>query len=93
MDNEQDQLNWLHERTQKTKSDLSTHEAVCAERYKQILDTISRMEANIEKNATAISDLHKIASEGKTSFKTILLLGGIVTGIATLVYTVLEILK
>ena len=37
-------INWLHERSQKTKSDLETHEAVCAERWKETILRIKRIE-------------------------------------------------
>ena len=86
-------LNWLHERTQQTKSDLSTHEAVCAERYNNLMKTNTKIEEALASNTKQISELHKIASQGKTSFKTVLFIGGLITGITTIMYTLLGIIN
>lgn len=84
-------INWLHERTQQTKSDLSTHEAVCAERYEQLQKTLEKMDKAIEDNSKQIADLHKMATQGRTSFRTLLFVGAFITGIATFIYTILGI--
>jgi len=92
-DDTKQNLNWLHERTQQTKSDVSTHEAVCAERYNNLMNTITKLEEALASNTKQIAELHKIASEGKTSFKTVLFIGGLVTGITTIIYTLLGIIN
>jgi uncharacterized protein (UPF0335 family) len=79
----------LHERSQKTKSHLETHEAVCAERYKQIITSIERLNNIVEGNNSRIQELHNLASESKMGFKTIMFLGTVITGITAFVYTVM----
>ena len=86
------EINWLHERTQTTKSDLSTHEAVCAERYEQLQKTLEDMDSAIKENSKQIGELHKMALEGKTSFRTILFMGGFSVALATFLYTILGII-
>ena len=49
-------INWLHERSQKTKSDLETHEAVCAERYIHISKSLSALNASIEQSNKRIQE-------------------------------------
>ena len=84
-------LDRLHERSQKTKSDLLTHEAICAERYKFLQETLDRMNKAIETNSQQIAELHKLATESKVSLKTIFFLGSVSVGIAGFVYTILSI--
>lgn len=84
-------INRLHERSQKTKSDLDTHEAVCAERYKNLLIALERMDKAIEHNNQQVTNLYNLASEGKVSLKTLIRLGTFFAFVIGAVYTILGI--
>lgn len=86
-------INTLHERTQKTKTDLMTHEAICAERYVHLQETLERMNKAIDLNTQQISDLHKIATESRVSIKTIFIIGSIVLSVTGFIYTVINIVS
>lgn len=83
----------LHERSQQTKSDLASHEAVCSERYKNIHEKLDNLNDIVTENNRQIAELHKIASESKMSFKTIMFIGTVVAGIAGFVYTIMNIIN
>jgi hypothetical protein len=83
----------LHERSQKTKSELETHEAVCAIRYQGIDEKLDRLSRMVEENNKQIADLHRIATEGRVGFKTTMFLGSIIVATAGFVYTLMSIYK
>lgn len=83
----------LHERSQKTKSELETHEAVCAIRYQGIEEKLDKLNSMVEENNKQIADLHRIATEGKIGFRTTMFIGSLVIAIAGFVYTVMSIYK
>ena len=84
-------IHWLHERSQKTKSELETHEAVCAERYKNITDNLLRLSESIEATNSQVKELHQLATASRVSFKTILFVGAVVAGITGFIYTMMNI--
>lgn len=69
-------INILHERTQNLKLEVSTHEAVCEERYTQLLKTLEKMDSRLDSMQAEIKDLREMALTGKVSLKTLLWLGG-----------------
>jgi len=81
----------LHNRSQKTKGDLQTHEAVCAERYKNLLIALEKMDTAIEQNNVQIKSLHNLAIEGKVSLKTLIKLGAFIAFILGVVYTAMGV--
>lgn len=89
----QNNIYTLHERSQRTKSDLETHEAVCAIRYQGIEEKLDKLNRMVEENNKQISDLHRIATESKIGFRTVLFLGGMIVTIASFIYTVMSIYK
>lgn len=89
----QNNIYTLHERSQRTKSELETHEAVCAIRYQGIDEKLDKLTRALEENSKQIADLHRIATESKVGFKTLMFLGGFAVAAAGFYYTVLSILR
>lgn len=74
-------VNTLHERTQETKAQLSIHEAVCQERYENILSTIDKYDNKIKAIHKEVLALKTLATQGKTSLRTLFFIGTIVAAI------------
>ena len=74
-------INVLHERTQETKTSLSTHEAVCEERYENILAAIEAYSQKLETMGREVSELKKLATEGRTSLRTLFFAGTVVAAV------------
>jgi hypothetical protein len=89
----QNNIYTLHERSQRTKSDLETHEAVCAIRYQGIEEKLDKLNRMVEENNKQISDLHRIATESKMGFRTVMFLGSMVVTLAGFIYTIMSIYK
>lgn len=86
-------INWLHERTQKTKSDLVAHEAVCAERYIHISQSLTALNDSIVQSNNRIQEIHETISASKVSLKTLMFVGSLVLAITGFIYTVIEIIN
>ena len=74
-------INVLHERSQETKTHLSTHEAVCEERYAQIISTLTALSDEMKTMHGKLNDVNDLATQGKTSLRTLLWVGGVVASI------------
>lgn len=83
----------LHERTQKLKLDISTHEAVCEERYTQLLKTLEKMDQRLDCMQKEVKDLREMAITGKISLKTLLWVGSATGGAVALVLSLLKYVK
>ena len=91
LDHIKEDIRVLHERSQDNKLKLATHEASCEERYSNILTMLENahiQQAEIHKEIHRLSDL---ATQGKTSLKTLLWVGSLVAGLGTLIYTLITI--
>ena len=75
------ELDRLHDRTTNNRTDISSHEAVCEERYKHISQSLDDMSRNMTELHAAIANLQQLATQGKTSITTLLWIGGAVAGI------------
>jgi len=83
----------LHERTQKLKLDISTHEAVCEERYTQLLKTLEKMDLRLDMMQREVKDLREMAITGRISLKTLLWVGSVTGGAAALVLSLLKVIR
>ena len=83
----------LHERTQKLRLDISTHEAVCEERYTQLLKTLEKMDIRLDMMQREVKDLREMALTGRVSLRTLLWVGSVTGGAAALVLSLLKIIK
>lgn len=83
----------LHERTQLTKSEFATHEAVCAARYEKIMENFERLQEQIQYTFEEVQDLKNLATQGKSSLKTLVFIGMFITGLVGFIYTALSIFR
>ena len=74
----------LHERSQSNKSLISAHEAVCEERYNTIVTMFERFESRMDKMETNLNEIREMATQGKTSLKTLLWIGGVTVTLISL---------
>ena len=91
LDHIKEDIRVLHERSQDNKLRIAAHEAACDERYNSILTMLEDahlQQVEIHKEIHRLSDL---ATQGKTSLKTLLWIGSLVVGIGTLIYTLIAI--
>lgn len=92
LDQIQNELDTLHERSQSNKANISAHEAVCEERYTQIISTMQEMKEELKSVHTKLNEVSDLANQGKTSLKTLLWVGGVVAGIAAFIATLISML-
>ena len=91
LDHYKEDIDRLHSRTQEAKAKITTHEAVCEERYHSIMEALKRFENQLVKVQKEISQLKTLAIQGKFSLKTAIFLGSLLSGLAALIYTVIKI--
>ena len=70
-------IDTLHERTQQSKLEFSRHEAVCQERYEQLIKTMDEMATCMNDMRKEINELRTIATTGRVSLKTLLWVGSV----------------
>lgn len=81
LDQIQDNLQTLHARSQTNRAHLQKHEAVCEERYDQILSTLELVQSDMEKMHTKLDCLNNLAVKGKSSLRTLVFVGTVVSGL------------
>ena len=84
LDQIQVELDRLHERSQSNKANISAHEAVCEERYENIVTMFHRLEERIDKMEASVADIREMATQGRASLKTLLWVGGLTAGLISL---------
>jgi len=85
------ELDRLQERSIVNSTGISAHEAVCEERYLHISECLEAMRKNIKETQNSISRLEEVASQGRTSLRTVLWLGGLIGGITGLALAIYDI--
>lgn len=81
----------LHERSQNNKAEIQSHEAVCEERYLNIVNMFQRMEKQMCKMDKEIEEIRELATTGKASLRTLLWVGGVSVGIVSLLSMIINI--
>jgi vacuolar-type H+-ATPase subunit E/Vma4 len=89
LDQIQIELDRLHERSQSNKANISAHEAVCEERYENIVTMFHRLEERIDKMEASVADIREMATQGRASLKTLLWVGGLTAGLISLLSMIL----
>jgi len=92
MDIEQN-IDTLHERTQQSKLEFSRHEAVCQERYEQLLKNMQAMSNSVTEMHKEINELKIMATSGRVSLKTLIWVGSVTGSIIALGIAVGSYLK
>jgi len=90
LDKIQVELDRLHERSQSNKANISAHEAVCEERYAQIMLAMMEMKEELKTVHTKLNEVQELASQGKTSLKTLLWVGGTMAALVAFITTILS---
>jgi phage host-nuclease inhibitor protein Gam len=91
LDQIQTELDRLHERSQGNKATISAHEAVCEERYVQIMNSMTTMHEELQILHKKVDDVSDLATQGRTSLKTLLWIGGVVAGVITLLTMIINV--
>jgi len=78
LDQIRSELNSLHERSNNNKISIATLEAVNEQRFNNILACLETMRKEMEVQNATIANLQSLATEGKTSLKTLLWIGGFI---------------
>lgn len=81
LDQIRSELNTLHERTNSNKIALATIEAVNEQRFEHILACLETVKRELETQNASISGLQSLATEGRTSLKTLLWIGGFIASV------------
>ena len=92
LDQIQIEIERLHERSQNNKAEISSHEAVCEERYLHIVKMFERMEKQMCKMDEEIGAIRDLATTGRASLKTLLWVGGLSVGMISLLSMIINIL-
>jgi len=92
LDQIQVEIERLHERSQNNKAEIQSHEAVCEERYLNIVKMFERMETQMLKMDREIEQIRELATTGRASLKTLLWIGGVSVTIISLLTMIINIL-
>jgi len=92
LDQIQVEIERLHERSQNNKAEIQSHEAVCEERYLNIVKMFERMETQMLKMDREIEQIRELATTGRASLKTLLWVGGVSVTIISLLAMIINIL-
>ena len=92
LDQIQIEIERLHERSQNNKAEIQSHEAVCEERYLNIVKMFERMETQMLKMDREIEQIRELATTGRASLKTLLWIGGVSVTIISLLTMIINIL-
>jgi len=92
LDQIQNAIETLHERSQSNKANISAHEAVCEERYAQIIATMQDLKDELKTVHLKLNEVSELANQGRTSLKTLLWVGGAVAGIAAFIAMIINML-
>ena len=91
LDQIQIEIERLHERSQNNRAEIQSHEAVCEERYLNIVNMFERMETQMCKLDKEIVEIRDLATTGKASLRTLLWVGGLSVGFVSLLSMIISI--
>ena len=92
LDQIQNDIETLHERSQNNKANISAHEAVCEERYAQIMVTMQELKEELKTVHLKLNEVSELANQGKTSLNTLLWVGGVVAGVTAFIAMIINML-
>ena len=92
LDQIQGDIETLHERSQNNKANISAHEAVCEERYAQIIATMQDLKDELKSVHLKLNEVSELANQGKTSLRTLLWVGGAVAGITAFIAMIINMI-
>ena len=77
----------LHDRTNDTKINITALQSTTEQRFNHILTCLEAMRGDMESLSTSVQSLQTLATEGRTSLKTLLWLGGAIAAVTTFIFT------
>jgi archaellum component FlaC len=92
LDQIQTELDRLHERSQANKANMTAHEAVCEERYNNIMAMMNDIRGELKAMHYKIEGVSQLANTGKTSLKTLLWVGGAIASVTAFVIMIINML-
>ena len=92
LDQIQNDIETLHERSQNNKANISAHEAVCEERYAQIMVTMQELKEELKTVKLKLNEVSELANQGKTSLNTLLWVGGVVAGVTAFIAMIINMI-
>lgn len=84
------ELNLLHDRTMALRVEISSSQAVTEQRFTEIMARFDGLTKGLDSMRQSINALEHLASEGRTSLKTLLWVGGAVAAITTFMVTLIN---
>ena len=81
LDQIQTELDRLHERSQSNRANMTAHEAVCEERYNNIMSMINEIRGELKTVHYKLEGVSELANKGRTSLKTLLWVGGAIASV------------
>lgn len=88
LDQIRSELNKLHDRTTAARLETTALQATTEQRFNHILNCLEVIKSDMEALNQSVGNLQTLATEGRTSIKTLLWLGGAVAAITTLFFTI-----
>lgn len=88
LDQIRSELNRLHDHTNATKIDITALQATTEQRFNHILNCLEAMRGDMEALNESVMSLQTLATEGRTSLKTLLWIGGAVAAVTTFLLTI-----
>ena len=90
LDQIQGELDRLHERSQSNKANMTAHEAVCEERYNNIMSMMNEIRGELKAMHYKIEGVSELATKGKTSLKTLLWVGGAIASVTAFIVMIIN---
>ena len=90
LDQIQIELDRLHERSQSNKANMTAHEAVCEERYNNIIHTMNEIRGELKAMHIKVNGVSELATQGRTSLKTLLWVGGAIASVTAFLVMIIN---
>ena len=90
LDQIQGELDRLHERSQSNKANMTAHEAVCEERYNNIMQTMNEIRGELKAMHYKVNGVSELATKGRPSLKTLLWVGGAIASVPAFIVMIIN---
>ena len=91
LDQIQVELDRLHERSQSNRANMTAHEAVCEERYNNIMSMMNEIRGELKAMHYKVNGVSELATKGKTSLKTLLWVGCAIASVTAFVVMIVNV--
>ena len=90
LDQIQVELDRFHERSQSNRANMTAHEAVCEERYNNIMSMMNEIRGELKAMHYKIEGVSELATKGRTSLKTLLWVGGAIASVTAFIVMIIN---